>query len=30
MVASGQPMTRDTMAPIWKRYATEPSTEFAS
>jgi quercetin dioxygenase-like cupin family protein len=28
MVDSGQPMTRDTMAPIWTKYATEPSTEF--
>lgn len=29
MVESGQPMTRETMTPIWKNYATEPSTEFA-
>jgi hypothetical protein len=29
MVESGQPMTRETMVPIWKNYATEPSTEFA-
>ena len=29
LVDSGQPMTRETMAPIWKNYATEPSTEFA-
>lgn len=29
MVESGQPMSRETMAPIWKNYATEPSTEFA-
>ncbi|GHH59232.1 cupin domain-containing protein [Lentzea cavernae] len=30
MVESGQPMTRETMTPIWENYATEPSTEFAS
>lgn len=30
LVDSGQPMTRETMAPIWKNYATEPSTEFAT
>jgi quercetin dioxygenase-like cupin family protein len=29
LVESGRPMTRETMAPIWKNYATEPSTEFA-
>jgi mannose-6-phosphate isomerase-like protein (cupin superfamily) len=29
LVDSGQPMTRETMAPIWQNYATEPSTEFA-
>ena len=29
LVDSGQPMNRETMAPIWKNYATEPSTEFA-
>jgi hypothetical protein len=30
LLDSGQPMTRETMAPIWKNYATEPSTEFAT
>ncbi|SER82768.1 Cupin domain protein [Lentzea xinjiangensis] len=29
MVESGRPMTRETMAPIWENYATEPATEFA-
>jgi mannose-6-phosphate isomerase-like protein (cupin superfamily) len=29
LLESGQPMTRETMTPIWKNYATEPSTEFA-
>jgi len=29
LVDSGQPMNRETMTPIWKHYATEPSTEFA-
>ncbi len=30
MVESGQPMTRDSVAPVWTKYATEPSTEYAS
>lgn len=29
LIESGQPMSRETLAPIWKHYATEPSTEFA-
>jgi quercetin dioxygenase-like cupin family protein len=29
LLDAGQPMTRETMAPIWKNYATEPSNEFA-
>jgi quercetin dioxygenase-like cupin family protein len=30
MVESGQPMTRDSIAEVWTRYGTEPSTEYAS
>ncbi len=30
MVESGQPMTRDSVAAVWTKYATEPSTEYAS
>jgi quercetin dioxygenase-like cupin family protein len=30
MVESGQPLTRDTVAAVWTKYATEPSTEYAS
>jgi quercetin dioxygenase-like cupin family protein len=30
MVESGQPMTRDAVAGVWTKYATEPSTEYAS
>ena len=29
LVESGQPMNVETMAPIWKNYATEPSDEYA-
>ena len=30
MMESGQPMTPDSVAAVWTRYATEPSTEYAS
>jgi quercetin dioxygenase-like cupin family protein len=29
MVESGQPMTRDSVAAVWQKYGTEPSTEYA-
>jgi hypothetical protein len=30
MMESGKPMTPDSVAAVWTRYATEPSTEYAS
>ena len=30
MVESGQPLTRDSVAKVWTKYGTEPSTEYAS
>ena len=30
MVESGQPLTADSVAEIWTKYGTEPSTEYAS
>ena len=29
MVESGQPLTRDSVAAVWTKYGTEPSTEYA-
>jgi oxalate decarboxylase/phosphoglucose isomerase-like protein (cupin superfamily) len=28
MVESGQPMTAETMTPLWQKYATEISSEY--
>lgn len=30
MIDSGQPVTAETMRPLWKNYATEISNEYAS
>ena len=30
MVESGQPLTPDSVAAVWTKYGTEPSTEYAS
>ena len=30
MVESGQPLTSDSVAKVWTKYGTEPSTEYAS
>ena len=29
MIESGQPMTHDSVAEVWTKYGTEPSTEYA-